>query len=331
VEEVKAAQVPTDEVVAPGKIEANPNHVSHVALPLAGRVSQVFVHLGDYVKQGDPLLTEESTDVDAAMSAHLQADSAVNQTKSAVLKAQADLDRQRDLYEHNAVAKKEVLNAESALVQSKAALEQAEAVKAQATRRLDMLGLQLNQFGQKLTLKAPISGKILEMSVTAGEFRNDTNAPVMTIADLSTVWVSSDVPESDIRLVQVGERLEIELAAYPGETFNGRVTRIADTVDPQTRTIKVRAEMDNRRGRFRPEMFGRIRHVEALEARPVVPPGAVIQGDGQNVVYVEKSPGTFVLTPVKIGPRGTYGIPVLEGLHAGDRVVVDGVMLLKGA
>jgi cobalt-zinc-cadmium efflux system membrane fusion protein len=143
--------------------------------------------------------------------------------------------------------------------------------------------------------------------------------------------VTSDVPESSIRLIQVNERLEIELAAYPGETFTGRVTRIADVVDPQTRTVKVRAEMDNSRGRFRPEMFGRIRHVEAMELRPVVPAGTVIQGDGQNVVYVEKSPGVFIQRAVTVGARVKNGcVAILNGLHAGDRVVVDGVMLLKG-
>ncbi len=123
-----------------------------------------------------------------------------------------------------------------------------------------MLGLKPGVFGQKVTVSAPISGKVLEMSVTAGEYRNDTTAPVMTIADLSTVWGRSDVPESAIRFIQPGEPIDVQLTAYPGETFHGRVTRIADTVDPQTRTIKVRAEMSNAHERLRPEMFGTIRH-----------------------------------------------------------------------
>ena len=84
---------------------------------------------------------------------------------------------------------------------------------------------------------------MLDLSVVPGEFRNDTNAPLMTIADLSTVWVTSQVPESYIRFVQVGERVEVSLVAYPGEVFDGRVARVADVVDPQTRTIKVHAEL----------------------------------------------------------------------------------------
>ncbi len=330
IETVQTASVPTDEVAAPGKIEVNPNRVAHVSLPVAGRITSVMHRLGDFVQQGQPLLTVESADIDAAMSAYLQAEAGVNQAKASLQKAQADLERARDLFEHSAGAQKEVLNGENGVTQSKAALDQAEATRRQAGRKLEIFGLKPGQFGQKLVVRAPISGKILEMTAVPGEFRNDTNAPVMTIADLSTVWVASDVPETSIRLIQVNERLEIELVAYPGETFTGRVTRIADVVDPQTRTVKVRAEMDNSRGRLRPEMFGKIRHVEKMEPRPVVPAGTVIQGDGQNIVYVEKSPGVFEPRPVTLGPRVKDGVAILTGLRAGDRVVVDGAMLLKG-
>src|SRR5207302_5642059 len=146
----------------------------------------------------------------------------------------------------------------------------------------------------------------------------------ITIANLSTVWVSADVPESSIRLVELGERVDITLAAYPNEVFRGRVMRIADTVDPQTRTVKVRAELDNSHGRFRPEMFGSIRHTESIESRPVLPVGAVIQGDGHNVVFVEKAPGHCQRTEIAVGNRWADVLPVLSGLKAGDRVAVDG-------
>src|SRR5581483_2065110 len=125
-------------------------------------------------------------------------------------------DRANDLFGHNAVAKKDVLTAENALAQSKAAVEQAQAAIDQAERRLVILGLKPGAFGQKVTVPAPISGKVLEMAVASGEYRNDTNAAVMTIADLSTVWVSSDVPESQIRFIDVGERIDVTLAAFPG-------------------------------------------------------------------------------------------------------------------
>jgi membrane fusion protein, heavy metal efflux system len=342
--EVQTASVPFDEVVSPGKIETNPNLVSRVALPLAGRVSAVLVKLGDSVKRGDPLLTLESPDADATASACLQAQAAVTQARAALTqaqanqnKAQSDYDRASDLFQHNAVAQKDVLTAGNALAQAKAAvdqstaaLEQAQAGLQQSDRKAQLLGLKPGTFGQKVTVSAPMSGKVLEMSVAAGEYRNDTNAPVMTIADLSTVWVSSDVSESAIRFIQTGERIDVELTAYPGETFHGRVMRIADTVDPQTRTIKVRAEMDNSKGKLRPEMYGTIRHTDSTRLLPVVPVGAVIQGDGKSSVWLEESPGRFRSVEVKIGERTGDALPIQSGLKAGARVVVDGAMLLRG-
>src|SRR5437764_6173250 len=200
------AAVPFDEVVSPGKIEANPNLVSHVTLPVTGRVTSVAVKLGDAVKRGEPLLTIESPDADAAESAYRQAQAALTQAKANLNKAQADYDRSSDLFQHNAVAKKDVLTAENALAQAKAAVEQAQAAIDQAARRLQIFGLQPGAFGQKVTVAAPTSGKVLEMSIAPGEYRNDTNAPVMTLADLSTVWVPSDVPDSQVRFLGGGER-----------------------------------------------------------------------------------------------------------------------------
>ena len=222
-----------------------------------------------------------------------------------------------------------MINAEAAVAQAKAAVDQADAAREQAQRKLDLLGLKNDQFGQKLTVTAPIEGKVLEINVAPGEYRNDTNAPLMTIADLSTVWVASDVPETQIRFIKLGEHLDIELAAYPGQVFHGRVTRLADTEDPATRTIKVRAEMDNSRGLLRPDMFGNIRHVESIERLPVVPAAAVVQSDGRNLVYIEKATGEFEPVSVELGNRAGDRVAVVKGLRAGERIVVDGVMLLK--
>jgi membrane fusion protein, heavy metal efflux system len=326
---VELADVPTDEVEAPGKIEVNPNRVSHIVAPVAGRVVSVNVRLGDPVTQGQAVLTMESPDADAAISAYLQAESQLGQMKSAAIKAQADVDRVRDLLEHQAVAKKEVMNAELALAQARASIEQAEAVKQQALRRLEIFGLKPGEFGQKVVVHSPVPGKVLELTVVPGEFRNDTNQPLVTIADLSSVFVTSDVPETAIRLIRVGEPITLELSAYPGEIFHASVARIADTVDPLTRTIKVQARLDNAAGRFRPEMFGRIRHIEALKKLPVVPSGAIVQSEKQSFVYREVSPGVFEQTTVATGNRVGDKVAILQGIKAGDRVVVDGVMLLK--
>ena len=329
IQTIELAQVPNDVVDAPGKVELNPNRVTRVSLPVAGRISSLSVRLGDSVQQGQVLFTVESSDADTALATHLQIQGQIHQAKANILKSQSDLDRAKDLYAHNALAQKDVLTAENAHAQNIAVLEQAEANMKGADRRLQILGLNAGEFGQKVAVKSPLSGKVMELVATQGEFRNDTNAPVITIADLSTVWVSSDVPETAIRFIQVGERFDIELAAFPNEVFHARVTRIADTVDPLTRTIKVRAEMDNSRGRFRPEMFGKIRHVDSVSNVPVAPGSAIVQGDGQTSVYLEIGPGTYQKTAVKLGNRILDRVAIASGLKVGDRVVTDGVMLLK--
>jgi len=153
---------------------------------------------------------------------------------------------------------------------------------------------------------------------------------LMTVADLSTVWVTSEVPESYIRFVQAGERVELTLIAYPGQAFEGRVSRIADTVEPQTRTVKVQAEITNAEGRLRPEMYGSIHHIESVAPLPVLPVGSIVQANGRTVVYVETAPGRFEERPVVVGKRAGDVVSVVSGVKPGDTIVADGAMLLRG-
>lgn len=328
VEPVQSAMVPVGGVSAPGKVEANANRLSHVVLPVTGRVTSVMVKIGDFVRQGQPLLTVESADIEAAVANFQQAQAGLTQAKSALAKAQMDVDRVKDLYEHGAVPQKEVYNAQSVAVQALAAVEQAQAATEQARRRLQILGVGEGAFGQRVTVHAPLSGKVLEMSVVNGEFRNDLSVPVLTIADLSSVWVTSDVPETAIRMVHTGEPVTINLSAYPGETFRGRVTLIGDTVDPQTHTVKVRAELPNPDGRLKPEMFGAIQLSQQAGARPTVPAAAIISSEGQSFVWREVGKGVFRKVAVTTGAQLGDRVAVLSGLQHDDRVVVDGVMLL---
>src|SRR5438874_8765869 len=241
-----------------------------------------MVTIGDAVRAGQPVIALDSPETGTALSAYRQAQAKLNQAKAAHSKADADLNRIRDLFENRAVAQKDVIAAETALAQANSDVAQGEATVEESQKKLQIFGLQPDQSAQDILVRAPVSGKVLDISVAAGEYRNDTSAPVMTIADLSTVFMAADVPENQIRLIQPGEQIEITLSAYPGETFRGQVKRIGDTVDPQTRTIKVRAELQNPAGRLRPEMFGEIRHKQGLRETPVVPAGAIVQGDQRN-------------------------------------------------
>lgn len=326
---VRTADIPCEEVSAPGKVEVNPNRIARIVMPVGGRIRQVNVKLGDTVSEGQPLISIDSPESSGAVAAYRQANSQLRQANSALQKAKADLSRLQDLYQHRAVALKEVQQAQNELTQCEAAVEQAQAGREAAVHRLTLLGLRPEQGQQELVVRSPIAGKVLEIAVVAGEYRTDTSANLMTIVDLSSVWIAADVPESSIRLIQVGEAVQVDLVAYPGEVFRGRVMRIADTVDPATRTIKVQTELDNRGGRLRPEMFGKLRHSHGACAAPVVPASAVVHGAAGAAVFLERAPGEYEQVPVTAGEARRGMVPVLSGLKSDDRVVVDGAILLK--
>ncbi len=327
---VQLQDVPREEITAPGKVELDPNRVSRVLMPVPGRVRSVLVKLGDAVSEGQQLLVVESPEASSAVAAFSQAEARLRQAISEQAKAEKDSDRVKALYEHRAAALKDVQNAENDLVRAQSAVVQSQAEVEEAQQRLGMLGLKPDGRSRDVFVRAPIDGKVLEIAVAPGEYRNDTSASLMTIADLKTVWITSNVPESRIRLIQVGERVDIELAAYPGEVFRGQVKRIADTVDPETRTIKVQAELANPGGRFRPEMFGNMHHSHGSHALPMVAASAVIQGGHGPMVYVQKGAGEFQRIPVQAGDVRGGLVPILSGLGGGELVVVDGALLLRG-
>lgn len=326
---VQFRPVPVDEVVAPGKVEANPNRIARLTMPVPGKVARVYVRLGDAVSQGQPLWEVDSPDAGAAIAAWRQAQSQSRVAASILNKAQSDLNRLKEMYAHRAAAMKEVLAAQSDLAQAQAAVEQSETARLEAQHRLELFGMDPSAPSPRISVRAPISGKVLDISLVPGEYRTDTSAPVMTIVDLTVVWITAEVPESLICHVQVGEAVEVTLAAFPQEVFRGRVTRMADTVDPQTRTVKVQAEIPNAGGRLRPEMFGQIRHHHGMQSLPVVPVGAVYQAAGRTVVWREERPGEFRQIEVRAGANRGDWVPILAGLKAGDRIVVDGVTLLR--
>ena len=329
IETVRTVAMPGDEVMAPAKIEANPNRIGHPALPVPGRIVKVMVKLGDSVTKGQPLVTIESPAVAEAETAFLQAETSVRQAELACAKAQADQARLSDLLAHQAVAQKEELAAETASALARSGVEQARSAKDQAKHRLELLGITAGQRGQTVTVTSPLAGKVLEVSVVDGEFRNEISTPLMTIADLSRVWATSEVPESKIRYCRVGGAADLELIAYPGKTFRARVTRIADTVNGETRTIKVSAELDNPGGQLRPEMYGRLRSSDGTMKRPWVPGSAVVRIGEKDFVFVEKAPGRFLSTPIQLGQRHEEGYAVTGGLKAGDKLVTQGSIYLK--
>jgi cobalt-zinc-cadmium efflux system membrane fusion protein len=333
---VEQGAMPTDEIVAPGRVTINPNRISRVLPQVSGRVVRVLVKFGDAVQRGQLLLTLDSPDADAAVSAYAQAESTERQTKAALQKADLDLQRAKALFTFQGIAEKDLLQAQNDQATATSNYAIAQAVREQTGRKLQQLELKPNEFHQELPVRAPIAGQVLELNVAPGEYRagisfhTDTTAPLMTVADLSTVWMSSDVPEPFIRLVHIGEAVTITLVAFPGEVLTGRVARIGDVLDAQTRTLKVHVELPNPQGRFRPDMYGTTRHSGPLRMTVVIPAAAVIQEYGRALVFFERGPGAFERRAVTTGVRTGDRVAILSGLQPADRIVVDGAVLLKG-
>jgi cobalt-zinc-cadmium efflux system membrane fusion protein len=323
--------VPQEELLLPAKIEADPTKVSHIALPVSGRIRQVFVSLGDNVRQGQVVLTVDSPDAATAMSTYRQAQSNIAISKALYAKADADLTREKDLQEHGAAAQKDVLAAEAVKIQAQEAITQANASFEEAAKRLEVLGIKPGSvINQYVTVHSSVSGKVTDINAVGGELRNDTSTSFLTVTDLSTVWVAADVPENQVRFVRLGSPVAITMNSYPGEVFTGKVMKIGDTEDPQTRTIKVRAFLPNPQGRFRPDMFASIRATQGSVDLPVIPRSALLESEGKTSVFIERAKGDYEQVQIKVGWQGQDRVSIASGVQAGDHVVVSGGMLLRG-
>jgi cobalt-zinc-cadmium efflux system membrane fusion protein len=303
-------------ITVPGAVEADPARLIKVVPPVSGRIDKLYKRLGDTVKVGDPLFTLDSADLSQAWSD-------AGKAQAALTLAQRNLARQQELSRAEIAAKKDLQQAES---------DQAQALsEAQRTRsRLAQLGTAWGQgSGRQYTLRSPIAGHVIDLAGAPGGFWNDTNAPLMTVADLSSVWVSASVQEKDLAAVFVGQSAAITLNAYPGEAFIGSVRYIAQVLDADTRTVKVRIVLDNAAGRLRPGMFASVIFSGPAHNGPVVPAAALVQDGFETRVFVEQSAWSFAPRVVKTGARLGEQVEITAGLKAGERVVVRNGMLLN--
>jgi cobalt-zinc-cadmium efflux system membrane fusion protein len=302
---------------ATGKIAFDEDHTSRVGSPLSGRVDSLLVKPGDLVRKGQPLLTIVSPEVEAAI-AELQA------AEADLSLQKRTLERTRALFTDQAVARKDVSQAESDLAKAQAARERSRA-------RLGLLGINPNEHTSRFTLRAPIAGTVVERQALPGaEVRGDAGTPLVTISDLDRVWVFADVYERDLASVSSGQTAQVTVASYPGVTFPARIEHVGEVEDAQTRTVKVRLMADNGAHKLKPEMFARVILPLSGPAAAVTVPGNAVLTDGDaNVVIVSMADGKFSKRTVQVGSEVDGRLAVLSGLHPGERVVVDGALFVK--
>ena len=313
--EIAQAESVKLQLAAPAVVEANPDRQARIYPPLAGRIARLDVRLGDAVRQGQLLATLQSPDYMAAQTDFTKA-------KSALLLATRTWERQKDLLEHKIVAQKDVEQAQKDLEAAQSDLEN-------ATARLRTFGLdpEKDNLGQPLEIRSPISGRVVDLTATPGEFRNDMNTPLMVVTDLSTVWLTASVQEKDIRHLARGQQVNAVSVAYPGEVLRGKVLFVGDLLDPETRSVKVRMAFPNPDGRFRPGMYMTMNFEGFPEKVVTVSTTAVVQIGASSFVFEQVKPWTLAPHEVVLGePRGERTI-IKKGLNPGATILArEGVL-----
>jgi cobalt-zinc-cadmium efflux system membrane fusion protein len=330
---------------ATGKVGFNEDRLTPVLAPYPGRVLEVMANIGEVVNAGQPLLVIESPDLVAGVNDLFEARSNVDKAKIALDTAQKSAERAKRLHAQEALSTKDLQAAESDLARAEEDQRRAQSSIAVARNRLVLLGKSADEITQlenspatqadrRIAIRAPIAGTIVDRKVGMGQYiKTESPDPLYLISDLSTVWVTVDIYENDLPHVRAGAPADIHIAAYPDRSFPARISAINPTVDPATRTVKVRCLVPNPGGLLKPEMFARIRVGDAVEQRVVtVPSGAILTEGERAFVLVEESAGRFSRRQVKSGPEIGGGNAVVEqGLRAKERVVTSGVLLLSSS
>ncbi len=314
-------------LVLSGKVAYGEDRYSKISSPLQGRVVEVRAHLGDRVKTGDVLLIVDSPDIAQAYSEYVKEDSDLQYATRAH-------DLAKDLYENKAMPLKDLKQAENELVKARAEFRRAKERLLSLRVPADELTKPLDK--QKITsrfeMKSPLTGIVVERAVTPGQsVGGDPSQVLFTVADLDMLQVLADLYERDLALVREGQFAMVTVEAYPGVEFPATVAAIGDVVDPVTRTIKVRAWVNNDPHKLKPEMFARL-HLAVGDATQfiAVPREAVLEADGKQFVYVVEEPNRYVKREVKVSNISTDQVRVLEGLTRGQRIVIKGAVLIKG-
>jgi len=304
------------DLVLPAMVEADPARLIKVLPPLAGRVTQLTAELGQRVEAGQPLVVIDSPDLGSAYADY-------DRAKVLLALALKNRDRQRGLAKIGGAAEKDLQQAETDYVTNEAELRRAEA-------RLKQIGVDAEtpEKARTVTVTAPMSGSVIELDVAPGAYWNDSTAALMTIADLRTVWVTAMVPEKDTALVAKGQTVDVVFAAYPTETFKGRVLFVSDVLDPDTRRTKVRIAFDNPDTRLRPGMFANATFHAPEQRASVVPSSALVLKDDASQVWIETAPWAFESRSVDIAFQQGEQVVLKRGVKPGERVVVKGGVLL---
>ncbi|MGA9026429.1 MAG: efflux RND transporter periplasmic adaptor subunit [Steroidobacteraceae bacterium] len=314
------AQAVSAKLLLPAVVESDPARTAAVLPALSGRLIALKVGLGDRVARGQVLAVIDSPDLGQAYDDDEKAAVTARLTGK-------NLARQEAQNKIGVVSDRDLDQARSDYAQAAA-----EYTRTQA--RLKLLGASSGAPSSRpasrfLTVTAPVGGSVTTLAVTPGNMINDPTQTMMTIADLSTVWVTAMVAEKDEASVARNQDADIELLAFPGRLIRGKVLFISDVIEPDSRRDKIRIAVANADYAIKPNMFATVTLMGPAQSKIVVPSSALLMNNDRTSVFVATAPWTFerrIVDPqLEEGPT----VALRSGVAAGEQVVVKGGILLN--
>lgn len=307
-----------------GSVEYNAFETTPVVSQVGGPVTRILVVPGDHVKQGQPMLEVSSPDYSQLLDTYLKA-------ADASRLADRNYSRAQDLYQHQALAERDLQQAESDRNQARADLNAAEqGLKILGVK--DPANLSKGPATANIPVLAPISGEVVERQVSPGQVLQAGQTQAFTISNMATVWVVANVYQADLAYVHTGDNVVVQTDAYP-DTFHGKISYISPALDPNTRTLQARVVVDNKGEKLKRDMYCTVIVTAGTVNNAIAVPDAAVLRDDENLpfVYVESGTNQFGRRAVRIGESTSGETQVLSGLSAGDKVVGNGSLFLQFA
>ena len=305
------------------RIDFDETRITRVGSPVMGRIASLYVREGEEVKKGQLLATLSSTGLSEAQLTLLKATSQRQLAQRAV-------ERSRTLLDAGVIGAAEVQRREAELSQSASEVDAARdqlALLGMLPESIDDL-VKTRRINSATRIIASMDGVVLDRKITLGQVIQPADT-IFEIADLTHLWLLADVPEQNAGRLQEGQLVEASIGALPNLTLRGKLAFISHTVNPETRTVRVRMELPNPRARYKPAMLATMLLKEHTEKRTVVPIAAVVREENVEHLFVQRAPGTFVLRPVSLGDEFDGRRVLLEGLQPGEQIVTAGAFHLN--
>lgn len=330
------------EHVTEGKIAIDEDRSTPVFSPYAGRVTRLLARPGDSVVKGQPLFVIEAADNVQAQNDFIAAMTAMNKARSALDLAKLQDTRAKDLFEGKAVPLKDYQQSQATLIQAQNDMRSSQTAMEAARNKLRIFGLtdediatfqEKGRINPETTIFAPIGGTVVQRKIGPGQYVNSgASDPVYVIGDLSTVWMTAFVRETDAANVSVGQEVTFNVLAMPGRPLSARINYVATAIDPATRRLLVRATIDNKDGKLKPEMFANVTIFSASDHPAVgVPRQALIYEGDQVRIWVAHEDKSIELRQIKPGLTNGDLVEVIGNLKPGEQIVTKGSLFIDRA